>query len=277
MATQKNNFITCFIATLLFLCFSAFKINAQCFDTNYCFQVGEKVNYHVVYNWHFIWLNAGWVDFEVKEATFMKRNVYYFNSFGSTFKGYDFFFKVRDRFESYLDIKTLRPLWFRRNTYEGGYSVNNQYIFDHKNNKIFSFTENTYKPFLRDTLDMPYCTFDVLSLIYYSRNLDFSGLKVNDTIPVSVIIDNELFNLYIRYLGKETIDTRDGHKYKCIKFSALLVEGTIFKGGEDLFVWVTDDKNRIPVLIEAKILVGSVKAVLSVTEGLRYKMTAKIN
>ena len=206
----------------------------------------------------------------------MKRDVYYIDSFGSTYKGYDLFFKVRDRFKSYLDMKTLKPLWFKRNTYEGGYEVNNQYIFDHKNGRIFSFSENSYKPFIRDTLELPFCTFDVISLVYYSRNINFNGLKVNDTIPISAIIDNELFNLHIRYLGKEILTTKDGNKYNCIKFSVLLVEGTIFKGGEDLFVWITDDKNRIPVLIEAKILVGSVKAVLSNTEGLRNEMTAKI-
>jgi hypothetical protein len=276
MAIRKNNFAPCYVVVSFLLFFSVFVTNGQCFDTNYCFNVGEKVNYHVVYNWHFIWLNAGWVEFEVKKTTFMKRDVYHLYSFGSTFKGYDLFFKVRDCFESYLDMKTLQPLWFKRNTYEGGYEVNNQYLFDHRNNKIFSFTENTYKPFLRDTLDMPFCTFDVLSLVYYSRNLDFSGLEVNDTIPVSAVIDNELFNLYIRYLGKDTLETKYGHVYNCIKFSALLVEGTIFKGGEDLFIWVTDDKNRIPILIEAKILIGSVKALLSGTEGLRNKMTAKI-
>ncbi|NJK87753.1 MAG: DUF3108 domain-containing protein [Bacteroidales bacterium] len=82
--------------------------------------------------------------------------------------------------------------------------------------------------------------------------------------------------MFIRYLGKETIETKEGIKYNCIKFSSLLVEGTIFKGGEDLIVWVTDDKNRVPVLVQAKILVGSVKAYLTGTEGLRNKPNAKV-
>jgi len=273
----KKNSLTDYLVTTLFFfsCFN-FIADGQCFDTNYCFQVGEKISYRVAYNWHFIWINAGRVEFEVKKAKFLNRDVYYLNSYGSTFKGYDLFFKVRDSFKSYLDMGTLKPLWFQRNTNEGGYSVNNQYIFDHNNKRIFTFTENSNKPFLQDTLSLPFCTFDVLSLIYYSRNLDFTGLKVNDTIPVSSIIDNELFNLYIRYLGKVVLKTKDGNKYNCIKFSALLIEGTIFKGGEDLFVWVTDDENRIPVMIEAKIIVGSVKALLSGTEGLRNETSVKI-
>ena len=75
-------------------------------------------------------------------------------------------------------------------------------------------------------------------------------------------IDNEVFNLYIRHLGRDTITLHGGKTYSTFKFSAMLVKGTIFKGGEDLFVWVTDDKFHIPVLVEAKILVGSVKAIL---------------
>lgn len=272
-----KDIIKCFITILIAVFCIVTIVEGQCFNTNFAFQVGEKITYNVAYNWHFIWINAGYVEFEVKNAKFMERDVYHFDAYGTTFKAYDWFFKVRDSFEAYLDMKSLKPLWFERKTYEGGYSVHNEYIFDHRNKRIFSFTENSNKPFSRDTLTLPSCTFDVISLSYYARNLDFNDLEVNDTVPVSAIIDNELFNLYIRYLGKEVIKTKDGSKYNCIKFSALLVEGTIFKGGEDLFVWVTDDKNRIPVLVEAKILVGSVKALLISTRGLRNKITAKLN
>lgn len=269
--------IKCFTNVLFTVLFITPATEGQCFNNNIAFQVGEKITYIVAYNWHFIWVNAGRVEFEVKNAKFMERDVYYFDAFGATFKAYDWFFKVRDSYEAYLDMKSLEPLWFERKTCEGGYAVHNKYIFDHGNKRIFSFTENSNKPYSRDTLALPACTFDVISLSYYARNLDFNDLKVNDTIPVTAIIDNELFDLYIRYLGKEVINTKDGSRYKCIKFSALLVEGTIFKGGEDLFVWVTDDKNRIPVLVEAKILVGSVKALLIDAKGLRNKMTAKLD
>ncbi len=245
------------------------KVTGQCFERNFAFSAGELLNYNVVYNWKFIWLNAGEVSFGVKKGTYRQRDAYCLYSYGNTYKGYDWFYKVRDTFRTYLDMQPLRPLRFHRNSYEGGYQVNNRYVYDYNKEKIYSFTENSNKPYVEDTLELSKCTFDVLSLCYYARNLDFSGLKVNDTIPVRSVIDNELFNLYIRYLGKVYIETASGDKYRCIKFSALLVEGTIFEGGEDLFVWVSDDKNRIPILVEAKILVGSVKAVLKDYQGLR--------
>ncbi len=112
--------------------------------------------------------------------------------------------------------------------------------------------------------------------MYYARNVDLSKYKKNDKIPLTFVIDNKIYTLYGRYLGKEVIKTKKQTKYRCIKLKLLLVEGTIFKGGEDLVVWVTDDKNRIPIKISAKILVGSIKVYLSSTTGLRYKLNSKI-
>lgn len=92
-----------------------------------------------------------------------------------------------------------------------------------------------------------------------------------------MIIDGELHNLYIRYLGIEIIKNRDGKWYRCLKFSPLLVKGTIFESGEGMTVWVTDDLNRLPIIVEAKILVGSVKAVFYEAKGLKYPMTAEVS
>jgi hypothetical protein len=249
-----------FLTTLAALNFIL--LNGQCFDKNFAFKEGEVLNYEVFYNWGFIWLNAGYVEFKVKAGEFNDRPVYHFDGYGATYKSYDWIFKVRDHYQSYLDKESMKPLWFSSQTYEGGYEADIKYYFDQEKKQAYLYTQNSNRPFKKDTLRLPGCAFDVMSLIYYSRNLDFSRVKKGDSIPVVVVLDTSVYNLYIRYLGKETFESRDGNTYKCIKFSALLVEGTIFKGGEDLYAWVSDDKNRIPILVEAKILVGSVKAYL---------------
>lgn len=249
---------------------------SQCFDENFAFHEGEIVRYQAYYNWGFIWLNAGFVEFKVNSATYKEREVYHFDSYGSSHRSYDWIYKVRDRYQTYFDKETLRPLWFYRQNSEGGFEVRNEYFFDQEKNLVYSGTENSERDFRQDTIQIPPCTFDVLSFVYYCRNLNFSNLEIGDTIPVKSILDNEIFTLYIRYLGKEEIETKLGEKYRCIKFSALLIEGTIFKGGEDMFVWVSDDDNRIPVLVEAKILIGSVKAYLESTAGLRNPSYALI-
>ncbi len=249
---------------------------SQCFRTNTAFTEGEIINYEVFYNWGFVWLNAGYVEFKVNPGKYHDREIYYLDAFGTTYKSYDWFFKVRDHYQCYLDKETLRPLWFRRENYEGGYEVDNRYFFNQEENIIYSYTQNSKQPFKKDTIEIPPCTFDLLSILYYARNIDFSGLQIGDSVPVTTIIDNEIYNLYLRYMGKETIKSRSGEEYRCIKFSALLVEGTIFKGGEDLFAWVTDDKNRIPVLVEAKILVGSVKTYINSMQGLLNPVNSSV-
>jgi len=109
-----------------------------------------------------------------------------------------------------------------------------------------------------------------MSAVYYFRSVDFSKYRPGDKIPINMILDSETYNLYIRYLGKEEVKTRDKKKYKCIKVAIQLVEGTIFKGNEDAIIWVTDDENKVPVMVEAQILVGSVKAILNEAKGLKY-------
>lgn len=257
-----------FLLILITLCFFI-NSNSQCYLNDSAYQVGEVIEYEVYYNWGFIWLNAGWVRFQVKSAQYNSRECYKFDSYGSSHESYDWLYKVRDQYISYLDKETMQPLFFHRVNSEGGYEVENKYRFNWADNLVYSETQNSDKPFSMDTLEVPNCTFDVLSLVYYTRNIDFSKIPVDKTVPVVSIIDNEIFNMYIRYLGKERIKDRQGNTYSCIKFSALLIEGTIFKGGEDMTIWVTNDANKVPVLVEAKILIGSVKAYLKRAEGLR--------
>lgn len=254
---------------IIVLTFSIFiNLKSQCFDRNSAFTEGESLKYEVYYNWGLIWLNAGYVTFIVKQGSYKERKIYYFDAYGTSYKSYDWIFKVRDRYQCYFDKELLRPLWFHRVNSEGGFELDYQYKFDWNNDRVISHTENSERPSSIDTIGITACTFDLLSSIYYSRNIDFSNKNIGDSIPVRSFIDNESFDLYIRYLGKEVIETKEGKKYSCIKFSALLVEGTIFKDGEQLYGWVTDDENKIPVLVEAKILVGSVKTYLVQADGL---------
>jgi len=262
---------------LIFLLIFTTTTFAQDFVKSYpVFKSGERITYNAAYNWGFIWINAGFVQFKVEEKIWNGKPAYHYDSFGFSIPSYDWLFKVRDYFQSYASTSDLSPYHFIRDTYEGGYEVNNQYTFNYQDSLIYSKTENTNQPYKEDTLQIQQQIHDVISGVYYVRNLDFEQYQINDTIPVKMIVDNEIFDLFIRYLGKEVLKTRDNRKFNTIKFSALLIEGTIFKGGEDLTVWVTDDLNRIPVLVEAKILIGSVKATLDKTENLKFPMSAEI-
>jgi hypothetical protein len=186
----------------------------------------------------------------------------------SSYRSYEWIFKLREKYQAYIDPETQLPLWYERDVVEGSYTAYEEYRFDYKNNQIRTYVQKRNNPGVTGTLPLTPCLFDVLSAIYYFRSLDASKIKPGDKLPINMILDSNAYNLFIRFIGREEVKTRNGTKYKCMKFSIQLVEGTVFKGGEDAFVWVTDDENKVPVLVEAQILVGSVKAILNETKGL---------
>lgn len=271
-----NVFLRILNITVFFLIIH-WNVFSQCIGQLKAFTGGEKVTYQAYYNWGFIWIHAADVQFTVQEKLFGTQSAYFLQATGNSLKSYDWVYKVRDKFQSVIDKDKFTPLWFEQNTLEGGYKVHQTFSFLQNSSKVQIVSETSKKPIKRDSITVTPCTFDVLSAVYFCRTINFEQYKKNDKIPVSAIIDGKVYSLYLRFLGKENIKIHEGKDmYRCIKFSALLVEGTIFKGGEDMFIWVTDDDNRIPVLVEAKILIGSVKAFLNTTEGLKNPMSAKV-
>ena len=134
-----------------------------------------------------------------------------------------------------------------------------------------------YEPYVKDTVGLDGCSYDVLSMIYVARNLDYSGLKKGEKIPIKIFLDNETHDSYIEFLGIKNLKIKDVGEFRCIVFSPLLIEGTIFNSGNGMTVYVTDDQNRIPLLIETPILVGSIRARVNKMKGLRFPLNSKIS
>ncbi|WP_046371040.1 DUF3108 domain-containing protein [Flavihumibacter petaseus] len=238
-----------------------------CGIRNVAFKHSESITFKVFYTLAGVYIGAGEAKFIASLEKLNTTPVYHLVGDGKTYSFYDSFFKVRDRYESYVDTASLQPYKFIRNVYEGGYTKYQTVAFDHQNNKAVT-NEGVF--------NVPNCVQDVVSAIYYARNIDFSKYKVNDRIPFSMFLDNETYNLYIRYLGKETIKTKYG-KFKAIKFKPLLVKGTIFEGGEKMEVWVSDDANHLPLRVESPISVGSVKVDMMDYKNLRYPLSSLIS
>jgi hypothetical protein len=238
-----------------------------CGIRNTAFLPNESITYNVFYSVIGIYVNAGTATFNTTLEKLNNRPVYHAVGEGRSNSSYDWIFKVRDKYESYFDTTYLQPLKFIRNVDEGGYKKLENVIFDQQNN-IANTTKGVFK--------VPNCIQDVLSAIYYARNIDFNKYKVDDKIPFSMFLDNEVYNLYIRYLGKETVKTRYG-KFRAVKFRPLLVKGTIFEGGEKMTVWVSDDANHIPLRIESPIVIGSLKADMMQYRNLRHPLSSKIS
>ena len=241
--------------------------NDFCGIYNTSFRAGESITFKVFYTAMGMYVSAGEATFNTSLSTLNNRPVYHVTGDGKTYSFYDNFFKVRDRYESFIDTATLQPLKFIRNVYEGGYKKYENVSFNKVTNTAVT-NDGVYK--------VPTCVQDVLSAIFYARNIDFDKYKPGDKIPFTMFLDKEIFEMYIRYMGKETVKTKYG-KFRAIKFKPLLIKGTIFEGGEKMTVWVSDDKNHVPVRIESPITVGSIKVDMISNRNLRHPLTSLIS
>ncbi|MEJ7680417.1 MAG: DUF3108 domain-containing protein [Segetibacter sp.] len=234
---------------------------------NNSFRAGERISLIIYYNALGLYINAGTANITVSSERLFNKPVYHITGTGSTNSKYDWIFKVRDQYETYIDTVTLQPYKFIRNVDEGGYKKYENITFNQAANTAIT-TQGVFK--------VPNCIQDVVSSVYYARNIDFNQYKPGDKIPFYMFLDNEVYSMYIRYEGKVTVKTRYG-KFRAIKFKPLLLKGTIFEGGERMTVYVSDDQNKIPLRIESPLLVGSVKVDMMSYDNLRYTLTSLIN
>ncbi|MEZ4798684.1 MAG: DUF3108 domain-containing protein [Flavobacteriales bacterium] len=224
---------------------------------NNAFQAGEKVTYRI----HYGFINAGEATISVEESkyTFGGREAYHVVGKGKSLGSFDWFFKVRDHYETYIDKQGVFPYRFIRKVDEGGYKINQDYTFYQD--------KRAYKDEKSEEFATPDFVQDMISAYFYARTIDYSTKKKGDIITIMTIVDGEIYPLKMKYLGKETVKV-DAGKFKCIRFAPVVQKGRVFKKEEDLSVWVTDDENHLPILAEAKILVGSIKMELQSYEGL---------
>jgi hypothetical protein len=241
--------------------------NDFCSARNTAFKEGERLTFKVYYNMGFVWITAGNADFVTRLEDIGGRQVYHVTADGVTAKSYEWFYKVRDRYETYMDKENMLPERFVRNVNEGGFKINQDISFNQARLQATTADKKVYT--------ITRCTQDVLSAIYYARNIDYNKYKPGDKIPFNMFLDDKMYSLYIKYVGKEEIHTKMG-VYHAIKIVPLLIEGTIFKGGEKMTVWVSDDENHLPLRIDSPILVGSVKVDLMSYDNLRNPFTSLI-
>lgn len=234
------------------LCLQVIGAGAQndfCSANNISFREGERLTFKVFYNMGFIWIHAGNANFTTTLEDYNGHKSYHIIGDGKTASSYEWFYKVNDRYETYINTETLAPDRFIRNVHEGSTKIYQDVTFNHEKkfalskNKVYSITK---------------CTQDVLSAIYFARNIDYNKYNIGDKIPFNMFLDDQLYSLYIKYMGKEVIETKMG-KFRAIKIVPLLISGTIFDGGEKMVVWVSDDNNHLPLRVDSPILVGSIK------------------
>lgn len=232
---------------------------------NEAFKRGEVLEFRM----HYGIIDAGVASLSVTEEAMQigGRKTFHVVGLGKSKGAFDWFFKVRDRYETYIDEQAIVPWLFVRRVKEGGYTCEQDYIFNHFSQKVNVGENKMY--------DIEPNMQDMVSAFYHARTLDLSGAKAGDIYSINAFVDKEVFPVKIKFIAREIVTTELG-TFKCLKFRPIIQQGRIFKHEEDLNIWITDDKNHIPIKGQADVLVGSIKMELTKYSGLANPVS-KIN
>ena len=227
------------------------------------FQVGEQLNYRLKYG-IFTTAEAS-IRVEPTDVKFENKEVFHLVAEGRTAGAFNVLYKVRNRYDSYVDKKELVPYLYTENIHESNYRRTDKVRFYQDQRKIVS-KKGTFKSDGQ--------TFDVLSAYFFARSLDLSKIKQGDIFSMDYFLEDGVTTLEVQYVGKEKVKTSLGY-FNCLKFSPSIQPGRVFRKDSKLYLWITDDNNRIPVKAQAELLVGSVTMELIKATGLKYTLLAK--
>ena len=213
------------------------------------FKKGEFLRYDVSYGY----FDAAEATLEIKKSAQKTngRSTMHIVGKGRSRGALSFFFRVEDRYETYMDEEALLPWEFNRHVREGGYALDRNIKFNHYNNKA------TVKQ--NDTQHYPVepNTQDLLSAFYYARTLDLQDAKLNQEFVVNTFFDREMYPLKFKFLGKDELKTELG-TFECLKFRPMVEAGRVFKEEEDVTIWISNDTNKVPLRVQSDLLVGSI-------------------
>ena len=233
------------------------------------FKTGEWLKFRI----HYGIFNASEAILNVKEASINSEKIFKAIAIGRTTGLARLFFKVEDLYETYFTKSLVQPIKSTRNIYEGGYTKNVEVEYDYYNGKaiVKDLEKNqTNRVSVSNNVQ------DLVSTFYYLRNhFDVKKLKTNDFIRITMFIDSENYNFKMRFLGYEDVKTRFGI-INCLKFNPIVESERIFNNNESLTLWVSNDKNKIPIKIKAGLRIGSIDADLDEFKGLKHPFKIKI-
>jgi hypothetical protein len=253
--------------TGIFIFLLSSTVMAQQNKVNNAYHAGEKLTYRVYYSSPIGDFTAGTAIMQAEEIIRGNTEMFHLIGTGSTKGFFDWFFKVRDRFDSYVAKQSLLPEKFIRHTNEGTFHFEDEVNFDRKSNLAYSS---------RDTTPIQADIHDIISSVYYLRTLSLDAFDEDSLYYISFFLDDSVYHSVLKFVMKGKVETRWG-KIPCIKVAPSLVTGSVFSDKYGMSVWVTDDDNKIPIFAESKIIVGSVKMELIEYEGLKNPFIEAFN
>ena len=238
---------------------------------NVSFTRGEVINFKMTYG--IFTVGKGSVNVHPKYYRINNRDCFKIDVHGKTVGMVDWVADVDDRWGAYIDTVAIVPHQFYRFIREGRYKKDEWTNFDHPNKKIEVKTLDNKTGTLKESkfYDAPAHVRDMVAGFLFLRNMDISETKVGDTISVKGFFEDEFYNFKIIYSGKETIRVKAG-KIRTLVFKPVMPKNKVFDGENSVTAWFSDDKNRIPVKINADMFIGSAGVELTDYSGLKNQL-----
>lgn len=245
-------------------------LNAQARNEsqNYPFNEGEVLTYDMYFKYGLLNAKAGESTLSVTDKGYGGEDAYQFTLHAKSAGAAKAFMHVADTLTSYVS-KDLKPLAFVKNAHEGGDHTIEQASYQYDDGDISVHTNRIRNDVLRfdTTLVSEHPIYDMVSILYFARTLDYSSLKNGEKLTISYLSGKRMETMDIIYRGLETVTANDGREYYCIRLSMILNEKAFEDKNEAMQVYITNDMNRVPVRIDSKLKKGSTRIVLKAYEG----------
>ncbi len=243
--------------------------------THDSFTRGEQLDYRVQFGWFSVGDAKTIIREDLKYVN--GRPAYQIDVYGKTTGMVDWLAQVDDHWGAYVDTVALVPHVSFRNLKEGKYRKNEVTEFDHQAGKAETRTidQKTGKYKEPEVFDTPRDIRDILAGFLYMRAQNYDDMEIGDSFAIKGFLEDTVYHMDLVFEGRETIKTKAG-KFRSIKLTPIMPEGGIFDGKRSVHVWISDDKNHIPLLVKAKMFIGATAIELADYERLRNPVTSKM-
>ena len=261
------------LITILLTMLTALPLSAQLYN------VGEQLDYRVAYRAKLIPnTEMGAVTVQTTLDTLRQRSVYRVMGLAKTLPRFRWFFNLEDRYDIFVDTLTKRTLRFESNIKEGDYTFRSHYNYDWDSMKVHTWSQSRQKEPKIRTLDITEQSMDAVSLYFNLRSIDATTLEQDQEQNLQMVLEDTIKVLKFRLLGREVCRVPKQGKFNTIKFACTLgsSEEFSFTDGSEFFIWITDDRNKFPIMLESPVRIGSVRAYISDFKGLKYPLDSKI-
>ncbi|MBO4764140.1 MAG: DUF3108 domain-containing protein [Bacteroidales bacterium] len=273
---------------LLLTAFTIFSLSVFAQSNSLPFKAGEKIEVTLNYKWG-ISADIAVLNFNLQEVTESGTPCFHIVLNARTNKFFDSFYKVRDIYESKFEMD-MDPVYAMRSVHEGGFNAFNEYKWSADKKTLYARVEKSTMATPVDTVFKSSETIrDVINLIYSIRTSDIKALKAGKRTSMLVAMDRNVTRATLSYVRNETRQVDGIGKFNTVCLAMNLkrvsdvdqVETKLaVPTGDDIkntvYIWLTDDDNRLPVYISVPISVGKLEIRTTSMENVKYPLTSKV-